>query len=215
MSYSITVTPLDNESNTKGIANIHIGKKLSATVFIKEDTREGHKGELYVQRPGYETKKKDENGIPIWNNYFGMVGEGSITKMSNAVLEEYQKMLVGGERSKIEDLEITKIDVVSVVPRTSEHNRYERGIATIKINDEFILNSIKVLEGKYGLYISFPGSYDKDNDKEYKYIEAIADVKKEIDKRVVEEYTKVKELKAASKDEVNKEDKKEIEQPFR
>lgn len=215
MSYSITVTPLNNESNTKGIANIHIGKKLSATVFIKENIKAGHEGELYVQRPGYETNKIDENGIPIWNNYFGMVGEGSITKMNEAVLAEYNRMLVSGERSKIEDLEITKIDVVSVVPRTSEVNKYERGLATVKINDEFVLNSIKVLEGKYGLYISFPSSYDKENDKEYKYVEAIADVKKEIDKKVVEEYTKVKEKGAEKKDEINKEPSKENEAPLR
>ena len=205
MAYTVSVTPLDNEGKTKGIGNIHIGKKLSATVFIKENDE----GKLYVQRPGYETKKMDENGKPVWNNFFGMKGEGSITAMNDVVLEEYNKMVIGGDRNKIEDVEITSIEVVNVTPRKNEHNPHERGLATVKVNDEFILNSIKVLEGKYGLYVAFPSSYDKATGKEYNYIEAIADVKKQIDKQVVEAYEKVKSQEKVAEKKVEKEKTKE------
>jgi len=210
MSYSVTVTPLEGDGKTKGIANIHIGRKLSATVFVKEN----EEGELYVQRPGYELKKKEGEDKPVWNNYLNTVGEGSLKKLNQAVLDEYNRMRAGGERNTIESLDIDKIEIVSVVPKLNDKNKYERGFATVRINDEFILNTIKVLEGKFGLYTSFPSSYDKENDKEHKFIEAFGDVKKEIDKRIVEAYEKVKE-KEVTKEEVKekktenkKEDKK-------
>jgi DNA-binding cell septation regulator SpoVG len=60
---------------------------------------------------------------------------------------------------KFNGLEIT---VISVCPAIITESSKVAANVRIVLNDVFVIAGIKVMEGKFGLFISFPRSYDKE-----------------------------------------------------
>ena len=181
MSMTIIATPTTNENKpqNKGVASIHYGKNISATVFI----REKEDGSLTVVRPGYKTKDGD------MVNFFGLKGEGSIKNMISDVLKAYEAKLAGAENPAVEDIEVKDIEVMRVgVLKDSSANK--KGLASVKINDEFVINNIDIVEGKNGMFIGFPHVFNKETKEEKEYVSVVGRVKKDIEQKVLEAYEK-------------------------
>ena len=62
-------------------------------------------------------------------------------------------------------IEITEINIHPIKNRQPE-NPLEAFVRVV-LNDQFVINSIKVIQGKFGLFVSFPREYNKKEGKGY------------------------------------------------
>ena len=62
-------------------------------------------------------------------------------------------------------IEITEINVHPV--RNKQPDNPLEAFVRVVLNDQFVINSIKVVKGKFGMFISFPREYNKKEGKGY------------------------------------------------
>ena len=62
-------------------------------------------------------------------------------------------------------IEITEINVHPVRNKQPDHPL--EAFVRVVLNDQFVINSIKVVKGKFGLFVSFPREYNKKEGKGY------------------------------------------------
>lgn len=64
-------------------------------------------------------------------------------------------------------IEITEINVHPVKNKQSDSPL--EAFVRVVLNDQLVINSIRVVKGKFGLFVSFPREFDKDKGKGYGY----------------------------------------------
>lgn len=67
----------------------------------------------------------------------------------------------------VKGIEITEINVHPV--RNKQANSPLEAFARVVLNDQFVINSIRIVKGKFGLFVSFPRDFDKEKGKGYNY----------------------------------------------
>ena len=80
------------------------------------------------------------------------------------------------------------MNITDIRIRKIESEGKLRAVASFTINDEFVIHDIKVIEGNKGLFIAMPSRKIADGD--YKDIAhpISADVREELQKRILEAY---------------------------
>lgn len=67
----------------------------------------------------------------------------------------------------VQGIEITEINVHPV--KNKVPNSPLEAFVRVVLNDQFVINSIKVMKGKFGLFVTFPRDYDKEKGKGTNY----------------------------------------------
>ena len=67
----------------------------------------------------------------------------------------------------IKGIEITEINVHPL--RNKQENNPLEAFARVVLNDQFVINSIRIVKGKFGLFVSFPREFNKKEGKGYNF----------------------------------------------
>jgi DNA-binding cell septation regulator SpoVG len=67
----------------------------------------------------------------------------------------------------IKGIEITEINVHPL--RNKKSDSPLEAFVRVVLNEQFVINSIRVVKGKFGLFVSFPREYNKKEGKGYNY----------------------------------------------
>ncbi len=87
------------------------------------------------------------------------------------------------------NLEITEINIVPFIDKTKESNI--QAFVRIVLNEALVINSIKIIRGKFGLFISFPREYNKQEGKWYNIVFPITKVLMDyMSEKILNEYNK-------------------------
>lgn len=146
---NVHVTPYEKD-NLKGLASVSINSDIQLNgIRIMESGA----GKLFVSMPSYQNKEGE------FVQYYHPVTKEFHEALEKKILNAYE-LACAGKRQEIEpiteQLEITKVRITPM-----EKNNV-KGLATITINDSLALHSVKVLDGKYGLYPSMPAYKSSD-----------------------------------------------------
>ncbi len=88
----------------------------------------------------------------------------------------------------VNGIEITDVFIFPL--RKREKETALKAFARIVINDQFIINGIRVFEGKNGPFISFPREYNKNEDKGYDiYFPITAELRAYVADQVLSQYS--------------------------
>jgi len=84
-------------------------------------------------------------------------------------------------------IEITNVEIFPI--KSPQEGSKLRGYAKLIMNDAFAVNSIRIVDGKNGLFIAFPDNYSKDQDKSYSIANPVtAELREEIQNAVLQAY---------------------------
>ncbi len=84
-------------------------------------------------------------------------------------------------------LEITQVAVHPL--KNKQPDNALEAFARVVLNDQFVINSIRVVQGKYGLFISFPREFNAAEKKGYNLCFPLSkELRDHISERVLEEF---------------------------
>lgn len=143
LAMNVYVTPYEKD-NLKGLVSVSVNSdvKLNGIRIM-----ESNSGKLFVSMPSYQNKDGE------FVQYYHPVTKEFHDALEKKILDTYE-LACAGKKGNIEmDKEPTEITKLQLTPM--EKNNV-KGLATVTINDCLALHSIRVLDGKYGLYPSMP-----------------------------------------------------------
>lgn len=191
MKYDITVNNVkENDHNIKAFATVTIGNAFIIRGIKIIDSTNG----LFVAMPNYKRKQPAANGDEYRDICFPCTSDFT-KELKNAIIDVYE----GKNTPEITSVNVTKI----------ENNETLKGLATVKLDDEFIISGIKINIGKNGLFVSMPGYKTSDGYKEIcnpvtadfreKLINAVMEKFNTIDKEEIKEDNKNLSEQSSSK----------------
>ena len=149
LAMNVYVTPYEKD-NLKGLVSVSVNSdvKLNGIRIM-----ESNSGKLFVSMPSYQNKDGE------FVQYYHPVTKEFHDALEKKILDTYE-LACAGKKGNIEmDTEPTEITKLQITPM--EKNNV-KGLATVTINDCLALHSIRVLDGKYGLYPSMPAYKSSD-----------------------------------------------------
>ena len=193
MNYSIKVNKLEKENwSTKAFVSVVFEESFKLTDITIRETKNG---ETFVAMPAYKTSKKDEQGNPVYKNYF------------YPTTAEFRKELyiIKAYESNAKELNITsgkdKVSV-SVAMYPCNFNEKIESIGKIYIDKCFVIDGVRVIEGEKGSFVAMPTKTTEGKDGKTEYSEVCYPVTKEFREQLYGEIIK--------KSNAVKEQKKEI-----
>ncbi|MDE7368098.1 MAG: SpoVG family protein [Lachnospiraceae bacterium] len=172
MTVNAKVTPYEN-GKLKGLASVSFNDdvKLNGIRIM-----EGKEGKLFVSCPSFQTK---EGG---YVEYFHPITKEFKETFDKTILDAYQDALDGVKRTPKQAEGVMEISSV----RATEFQKDNlRGLATVVLDDSFVIQNIKVMRGEHGLFPSMP-SYKGTDGGFHEYVECGKGFKKELQQQVVE-----------------------------
>ena len=149
LAMNVYVTPYEKD-NLKGLVSVSVNSdvKLNGIRIM-----ESNSGKLFVSMPSYQNKDGE------FVQYYHPVTKEFHDALEKKILDTYE-LACAGKKGNIEmDTEPTEITKLQI---TSMEKNNVKGLATVTINDCLALHSIRVLDGKYGLYPSMPAYKSSD-----------------------------------------------------
>ena len=87
----------------------------------------------------------------------------------------------------LQGLEITKVNIHPL--KSKKADSPIEAIAKVVFNNQFAINSIKVVQGKFGLFLSFPSYFNKEDKKGYNLCAPVTrEMRDYISEMVLDEY---------------------------
>jgi len=174
MNITARVTPIENGTNLKGLANININGQFSVNSIRIVEGEHG----LFVSMPTRKDQKSGEFkdiAFPITN----VLRE----HINNIVMEAYYNPTQ--DKSVSEPMPI-KVSLQSIMENTFNNNVKASG--SVKLNDDFVVTGVRIIEGEKGLFVQMP-SY-QDHNGEYQSIAhpITADFYKQFQETVLHQY---------------------------
>lgn len=163
MSVNVMVTPYEKGS-LKGLASVNLGTSVRMNGIT---IRENSNGELFVSMPSY----KASDGS--WKEHFHPITKSFKETLDQKILLAYDAKTHGRAEKKeaVREPEITDVRV------TEFQKDNIRGLGTVILDGAFVMNGIKVMEGRYGMFAGMP-SYRGTDGNFHDYIEVSGDFKK-------------------------------------
>ena len=195
MNYSIKVNKLEKENwSTKAFVSVVFEESFKLTDITIRETKNG---ETFVAMPGYKTSKKDEQGNPVYKNYFYPTTAEFRKELYDNIIKAYE--------SNAKELNITsgkdKVSV-SVAMYPCNFNEKIESIGKIYIDKCFVIDGVRVIEGEKGSFVAMPTKTTEGKDGKTEYSEVCYPVTKEFREQLYGETIK--------KSNAVKEQKKEI-----
>ena len=173
MKYRITINEVGKEdSRVKAYASVIFGDSIVVRniAIVKKDDG------VFVSMPSQRTLDVDENGKVKYKSICNPITKEFKDELEGNILKAYDIKLSGemGKEGYVagdtsEDLSVS----VSATPYERPDSNI-KGLASIFLNDKFVINSITIVNGSNGLFVSMP-SYkanveSKDGKSEYRDI---------------------------------------------
>lgn len=195
MNYSIKVNKLEKENwSTKAFVSVVFEESFKLTDITIRETKNG---ETFVAMSGYKTSKKDEQGNPVYKNYFYPTTAEFRKELYDNIIKAYE--------SNAKELNITsgkdKVSV-SVAMYPCNFNEKIESIGKIYIDKCFVIDGVRVIEGEKGSFVAMPTKTTEGKDGKTEYSEVCYPVTKEFREQLYGEIIK--------KSNAVKEQKKEI-----
>ncbi len=176
------------KDNLRGLATVSFGSdvKLNGIRIM-----EGKEGKLFVSLPSFKA------GDGTYKEYFHPITKEFKEKFDEQILGAYQNALDGIKHTSKAEGDVT----ISNVRATEFKKDNLRGLATVVLDDSFVLQNIKIMRGEHGLFASMP-SYKGADGNYHSYVELGNEFKKTLNAKVVDA------LKAPDKKPIQGEEKK-------
>ena len=147
--------------------------------------------------PGYKTSKKNEQGNPVYKNYFYPTTAEFRKKFYDNIIKAYKsnakEISVNSGKDKVG---------VSVAMYPCNFNENIESIGKIYIDKCFVIDGVRVIEGEKGSFVAMPTKTTEGKDGKTEYSEVCYPVTKEFREQLYGEIIK--------KSNAVKEQKKEI-----
>lgn len=183
MKYDIKVKKLNNEEwITKAFISIVFEESFKVTdITIKE----AKNGTLFVAMPGYKKSKKDEQGNPVYKNYFYPTTAEFRKELYDNIIKAYE--------SNAKELNITsgkdKVSV-SVAMYPCNFNEKIESIGKIYIDKCFVIDGVRVIESEKGSFVAMPTKTTEGKDGKTEYSEVCYPVTKKFREQLYGEIMK-------------------------
>ena len=192
MNYSIKVNKLEKENrSTKAFVSVVFEESFKLTDITITGTKNG---ETFVAMPGYKTSKKDEQGNPVYKNYFYPTTAEFRKELYDNIIKAYE--------SNAKELNITsgkdKVSV-SVAIYPCNFNEKIESIGKIYIDKCFVIDGVRVIESEKGSFVAMPTKTTEGKDGKTEYSEVCYPVTKEFREQlygeIIKKSNEVKEQK--------------------
>lgn len=177
MKYDISVKKIEDEnSKIKAIATLTLGDAFTIK-GIK--LYEGEKG-LFVSMPNYKRNEPDSHGNEYKDICYPITADFR-KEIESTIIDKYNG--INKNEPEITDCRVGTFEKDSLV-----------GLASVTLDDQFVIGNIKIVNGENGLFVSMP-NYSKDG--EYKDIcySTTASFRNKISNAVIEKYQEVSKNK--------------------
>lgn len=183
MNYSIKVNKLEKENwSTKAFVSVVFEESFKLTDITIRETKNG---ETFVEMPGYKTSKKDEQGNPVYKNYFYPTTAEFRKELYDNIIKAYE--------SNAKELNITsgkdKVSV-SVAMYPCNFNEKIESIGKIYIDKCFVIDGVRVIESEKGSFVAMPTKTTEGKDGKTEYSEVCYPVTKEFREQLYGEIMK-------------------------
>lgn len=183
MNYSIKVNKLEKENwSTKAFVSVVFEESFKLTDITIRETKNG---ETFVEMPGYKTSKKDEQGNPVYKNYFYPTTAEFRKELYDNIIKAYE--------SNAKELNITsgkdKVSV-SVAMYPCNFNEKIESIGKIYIDKCFVIDGVRVIESEKGSFVAMPTKTTEGKDGKIEYSEVCYPVTKEFREQLYGEIMK-------------------------
>jgi len=183
MNYSIKVNKLEKENwSTKAFVSVVFEESLKVTDITIRETK---KREIFVAMPGYKTSKKNEQGNPVYKNYFYPTTAEFRKELHDNIIKAY--------KSNAKEVNVTsgknKVNV-SVAMYPCNFNEKIESIGKIYIDKCFLIDGVRVIEGEKGSFVAMPTKTTEGKDGKTEYSEVCYPVTKEFREQLYGEIMK-------------------------
>ena len=192
MNYSIKVNKLEKENwSTKAFVSVVFEESFKVTDITIRETKNG---EVFVAMPGYKTSKKDEQGNPIYKNYFYPTTAEFRKELYDNIIKAYE--------SNAKEVNVTsgkdKVSV-SVAMYPCNFNEKIESIGKIYIDKCFVIDGVRVIESEKGSFVAMPTKTTEGKEGKTEYSEVCYPVTKEFREQlygeIIKKSNEVKEQK--------------------
>lgn len=188
MKYDISLKKIEDEnSKLKAVATLTIGDAFTVK-GIK--LYEGDKG-LFVSMPNYKRNKPDAHGDEYKDICYPITAEFR-KELEKKITDKYNG--INEYEPEITDCRVGKVEKDSLV-----------GLASVTIDEQFVISNIKIVNGSEGLFVSMP-NYKKDDGYKDICYPTTASFRDKLNKAVLEKYNEIVEDKQQEKDQERKTD---------
>lgn len=144
MKYDIALKKIEDEnSKLKAIATINIGDAFTVKGVKVYEGKDG----LFVSMPNYKRNEPDSHGNEYKDICYPITADFR-KELEQKIVDKYNG--INEYEPEITDCRIGKIEKDSLV-----------GLASITLDNQFVIGNIKIVNGKDGLFVSMP-NYNKD-----------------------------------------------------
>jgi stage V sporulation protein G len=185
----IRVYPIDEpKGNTKAFASVAVDDLIAIRGVRVID---GEKG-LFVSMPQSQDKKSGEYhdiAFPL---------NGDLRKeITKAVLEEYEitanldpehRGYDKPDKNAASEINVSDVKLDVRVYPLNEPQGNTKAFASVSVDDLIAIRGVRVVEGEKGLFVTMPQSQDKDKNYHDVAFPLVGDLRKEINKVVLNEY---------------------------
>lgn len=156
MDYKINVNRIKENanSNIKAFATVVFGEAFKVSSIAIIDGKNG----LYVQMPRYRTNDIDENGKNVYRDFCNPITKEFREELYSNILNTYEnaevnEMYIGynnGDKANEPDIDV-------LVTPYERDGAAIKGLASLFIDGQFVINNVQVLQGKEGTpFVSMP-----------------------------------------------------------
>lgn len=156
MNYRIKINEVRNqESSIKAFASVELGGSFTITNIKVIQNREGG---LFVAMPNYKTNEVTERNEPIYQDICNPITREFRAELNQAVLRAYElRKELGRNALSIGEPENEGEPGFRVAVTPLENaNGSLRGYGKIYFEDSFVVNNVRILEGRNGLFVTMP-----------------------------------------------------------
>lgn len=158
MEYSIKVSKAKEdtiESNLKAMVSVTFGRQFKVNNISVIEAN----GRTYINMPSYETKQVNEDGKPVYKDICNPINSDFAKQLYADIITAYQKIGEAGISTVDMDFgnpEPVNISV-SVYPLDSkEKDNKVAAMASMYIDNKFVVNNIRIINGSKGEFVSMP-----------------------------------------------------------
>ena len=189
MLISVKTTRLDDSQNgIKGLATVSFGDAFKVQSIAIKESKDG---KLFVAMPSYKTKQVDEAGKAVYRDICNPITKDFREALYGAILSSFEN----GRDATIGEADGRTTPTVGVKTSVLENGGATKGLATIYLEDAFVVSNVAIKQSHEGkLFASMPSyktsQVDEDGKPVYKDIcyPATKEFREELQSAVVNTY---------------------------
>ena len=190
MRYNIKINEVrSDDSQVKAFATLTFGDSLvvrNIAIVQKRDSED-----VFVSMPSHRTNDVNKKGEPIYRDICNPITKEFYEELVANILEAYEKRKeISADGLNYGAGESAPAFTVKVTPIAKDDSSL-RAIGRIYLEDSFVINNVKLLDGKNGLFVSMPDyRTDKYRDGKPIYREIVFPITKEYREALYGEFEK-------------------------